>query len=160
MTAIRKSQIIGARIIEISYTYRTTEDGLDECLMYFTVDRGFSFLMPFAGVQWESSEVPREAKPFGQPRPEWLARLLKSREQGILDQIRMGTIAGVLGSPEYPDDTVIVLNDGAQVSNTMVAPHGTGAAGLYYRRRSEQTASIDHLRDFFDIPPDSTDPAV
>jgi len=155
MTAILKSEITGARIVEISYTYKITDTGLDECLMYFTVDRGFSFLMPFVGSQWETSEVPDDAKPFVRPSG-WFGRFRKNQERAILDQIRMGRISGVFGDIDHPDDTVIVLDDGSHISNTMVAPHGTGSAGIYYLRRSEQTASIDHMKDIFEVPLDPT----
>ena len=151
MAEIRKSAIIGSRIVEIFYTYKTTAEGLDECLMYFTVDRGFSFLMPFAGAQWETSEIPFGAKPFVSPTG-WLGRFRKSREREILDHIKRRMIASVLGDLECPDQTVIVFDDESRISNTMVAPHGTGSAGLFYTRRSEQTTSIDHMKDIFEIP--------
>lgn len=155
MNAIRKADIVGARIVAISYTYQVTESGLDERPIYFTVDRGFSFLMPFVGAQWQTTEIPEGAKPFVPPGG-WLARILKSPERKILEQIGKSAIAGVFGDPTRPDETVILLDDGSRISNTMVAPHGTGAAGLYYFSRFEKGSSLDQMKDLFDLPLDLT----
>lgn len=50
MRIIQKADIVGARIIDIHYTSGD--------VYYFTVDRGFTFNVPFAGQLWKSVEVP------------------------------------------------------------------------------------------------------
>ena len=53
----------------------------------------------------------------------------------------------------YPPDGVIVFEDGSQVDNNMAAPHGTGAAGLYFHE-SEDAPSLSDMVDYFSIPID------
>jgi len=151
MRDIQKSDIVGARIIDIRETYELTDGGLDNRQIYFTVDRGFTFITPIAGLRWTTVELPDNAKRlpdesvseqfavkrgwFGRPR--W--KRLPSTKVDTIGQIKQRRISGVYCSPfdeklgfHYPDDGIIVFDDGAQASNTIVAPHGTGGAGLYF----------------------------
>lgn len=48
---------------------------------------------------------------------------------------------------------VIIFDDGSQASNSMTAPHGTGAAGLYFFE-SADAPSLTRIVDFFTIPLD------
>ena len=49
MRRILKEDIVGARIVNIHQTYELLEGGCDCRVIYFTVDRGFTFETPSAG---------------------------------------------------------------------------------------------------------------
>ena len=170
MLRISKADIVGARVVEIHETYELLDGGLDCCTIYFTVDRGFTFAAPFAGMPWNTEELPKNAKRMEdevvieefEVQRGWfgLTRFvpLPSTTNDTVRQIKRRTIAGVycarfdekLGY-HYPPDGIIVFDDGAQASNTVVSPHGTGAAGLYFRPASK-SAPLEELVDFFTIP--------
>jgi hypothetical protein len=145
MPRIEKAEIVGTRIIRIHQTYEITDGGNECCQVYFSADRGFSFTMPFVGVPWETSDVPLTAKPFGIG--------LFSSARRIERQIRKRKIAGVYCCPEEPDSAFLVLDDGSQLHNNLVAPYGTGGAGLYYIALGE-AKPLNKMVDFFDVPLD------
>jgi hypothetical protein len=58
---ITKQDIVGARITEVYSTFEDLE-GCDRTVIYFTVDRGFSFTIPNLGGEWRRSEVPPTAE--------------------------------------------------------------------------------------------------
>ena len=170
---IQKTDIVGARVVDIHATGEL-ENGLDVCVIYFTVDRGFSFTLPNAGRPWDSVEVPPSAKrmedevvieSFAVKRG-WFGFTRFVREPSSIDdrikQIKRRLIAGVYCEPfdtelEFyePGTSSIVFDDGSRASNTIVAPSGTGAAGLHYYKPSECTGPLDQLVDYFTIPLES-----
>lgn len=141
MPRIKKAEIVGARIVAIHGTYEADADH-DCCHSYFATDRGFSFIMPLVGVPWETSEVPRTAEPLGTG--------LFSSAWRVVRQIRKRTITGIYCCPEEPDSALLVLDDGSQIHNVVVAPHGTGQAGLHYIQ-PEEAKPLDKMVDFFDV---------
>jgi hypothetical protein len=171
MHCIQKEDIIGARIVDIHETYELS-DGCDTQVIYFTVNRGFTFVTPIAGIKWTTIELPPNAKRlldesvsdhFAVKR-RWFGGMRLTRLPSIRDdrvkQIKQRLISGVYCGPfnkslnfYYPDDGTIVFDDGSQASNTVVAPHGAGGAGLYFfPAGSEQCAPLDRMIDYFTIP--------
>ena len=169
-SAITREMVEGAQIVSIHETYELSDDGLDTRIIYFTTDRNFAFTTPFAGAPWETCEVPQDAeeledevlsfsykvvrrffrKPHFEEQPSTISDTVK--------RIKSRKIAGVYcgaydDNLEFydPPDGVIVFEDGSQASNNMVAPHGTGAAGLYFRE-SEGTPDLAGMVDYFTIP--------
>src|SRR5690242_13423964 len=61
MRKIERTDIVGARVVDIHETYELI-NGLDNRRIYFTVDRGFAFTLPNAGRAWTTVELPPEAK--------------------------------------------------------------------------------------------------
>ena len=168
--SISKADIVGARVVEIHETYELLDGGLDCRTIYFTVDRGFTFVAPVAGMAWTSVELPKDAKRLEdevviegfEVKRGWfgLTRFVRlpSTTNDTVKQIKQRTIAGVYCEPfdeelgcHYPGDGIIVFDDGAQASNTVVAPQGTGSAGLYFFTR-EKCTPIAELVDYFTIP--------
>jgi hypothetical protein len=145
VSLIKKADIIGSRIIAINQTHEIDDGGNDCCQVYFSADRGFTFTTPFVGVPWQTSDVPGTAQPFGM-------RLFSAAKR-FVRQLRKRTIAGVYCCPEEPDSALLVLDDGSQLYNNVVAPHGTGGAGLYYRKPGK-ARPLDQMVDFFDVPLD------
>ena len=168
MKLITKADIIGAHIVDIRQTWKTVSD-LDYCSSYFTVDRGFSFVIPVSGLPWETDEVPPEAKSLLHGVITGMDRLLMpifSRDlfkrvrkmRNILKHPIQGVYCDRTGAYLH-DDGIIILDDGSQIFGTTVAPNGTGGAGLHYYFASE-TGPVSELDDFFDIPldPEMTEP--
>jgi hypothetical protein len=171
MRKINKSDIVGALIIDIHETYELLDGGLDCRTIYFTVDRGFTFETPTAGSPWTSVDLPASAKRLDDEvvseafavKRGWLGGervvRLPSTTDDTVRQIKQRRIAGVYCEPfderlgfHYPDDGIIVFDDGSRASNTRVSPHGTGAAGLYFHAGSERCTPVDQLVDYFTIP--------
>ena len=171
---ITRELIEGAKIVDMHQTYHLSESGLDTRIIYFTTDRGFTFTVPFAGAKWESCEVPDEAERMEggsvsspikviQRLFRWL-RFFEGPPSVIemVGQIKRRTIAAVLCGPydesrEFHDPPIgaLVLDNGSIVINNVVAPHGTGAAGLYLQKPSDASDTCGMV-DFFTIPLDST----
>jgi hypothetical protein len=148
MSIITKDRIVGTKIVDLHETYVLTEHGLDERIIYFTVDRGFTFLTPSAGDPWETVDIPPNARRL-EDDVRWI---------DIVRRIKLHAIAGVFCGPynahlgfHYPWDGTIVFDDGSTASNTMVAPHGTGSAGLYFLDAAD-SASQKQGASYFDIP--------
>lgn len=174
MRLIQKTDIVGARIIDVHESYELTDNGLDNRIVYFTVDRGLTFLTPVAGQPWATVVIPENAKRLTDylvsqhcpPDSGWFG--LKKffvphrSELDVLPLIKKQKIAGVYCGMfdaglecHYPWDGTIVFEDGAQASNNMVAPHGTGSAGLYYHpANSDRLTPMNQLVDYFTIPLD------
>jgi hypothetical protein len=172
MREIQKTDIAGARITDLHETFELSEGGLDCRQVFFTVDRGFTFTTPTAGMRWTTVELPPNATRlpdefqsdgFGVKRG-WFGGLrlsrLPSTKLDTVKQIKQRRISGVycgrfdekLGF-HYPDDGIIVFDDGSLASNTVVAPHGTGAAGLYFLPAgSDRRMPLEQLVDYFTIP--------
>jgi hypothetical protein len=175
MQLIQKPDIVGARIVAVHETNELTEGGLDSRICYFTVDRGFTFTTPFAGEAWHAVEVPEQAKLLsdynvyhaGASSSGWLGlKRLFARSGDFTDILPLikkqpirGVYCGLFDSElgfHHPSEGTIVFEDGAQLANNMVAPHGTGAAGLYYAAAdSAQKTPDQQLVDFFSIPLDN-----
>lgn len=167
---ITREMIKGALIVEIHETYELSDDGLDTRVIYFTTDRDFTFTTPFAGVQWETCKVPEKAKKLEDEVVSYSFKVVR-RFFGMLrfvedpstvidtvKRIKTRRIAGVYCGAydeslefHYPPDGVIVFEDGSQAANNMVAPHGTGAAGLYFHE-AEYAPDVSDLVDYFTIP--------
>src|SRR5262249_35856207 len=149
MRQIAKPDVVGARITE---GHSTFEDfgGCDCTVIYFTVDRGFTFSMPIPGELWKTADVPTTAErlrdeddsPSYKTEGSWPSmRFIPEASTKIdtIKRIKQRTIAGVycrnmdeaLGFHE-PDDALLVFDDGSQVFCVTVAPTGTGATGLHY----------------------------
>ena len=169
MRDIQRADITGARIVSLHETYELLQGGLDCRQIYFTVDRGFTFLLPYAGRRWAPTEVPSSGKRL--PCDQALAAILKrfrgprphrepTSTSEIVWLIKQRRIAGVYCAPfdkelgfHYPDDGTIVFDDGSQLSNTVVAPHGTGAARLYFFLSGSVRCTPEaQLVDYFTIP--------
>ena len=176
MRDILKADIAGARIVDIHQTYEATEGGNESRQIYFTVDRGFTFIIPMAGMRWTTVELPGDAKRLPDEfvshalaiKLGWFKRLFRpsSTKVDTVKQIKQRLISGVycgrfdekLGF-HYPDDGTIVFDDGSQASNTVVAPHGTGAAGLYFfPGGSDRCTPLERLVDYFTIPLEDAHP--
>ncbi len=172
MGDIQKGDIVGTRIVQIHETYKLSNGWLDCRQIYFTVDRGFTFITPSAGIRWTSLELPHDARQLPDEfvsdefavKRGWFGRLRSSRLPSttidIVRQIKQRRISGVYCGPfdeklgfHYPDDGTIVFDDGSQASNTVVAPHGTGGAGLYFfPAGSDRCKRREQLVDYFSIP--------
>ncbi len=160
----------GSRIVSLHETYELSDDGLDTRIIYFTTDRDFTFTTPFAGASWEKSEVPKEAEELEDEVVSFSCKVIRrflrkprfveepSTINDTVKRIKSRKIAGVYCGAyndelEFhdPPDGVIVFQDGSQASNNMVAPHGTGAAGLCFRE-SEGATDLVGMVDYFTIP--------
>jgi hypothetical protein len=173
MRIIQKADIVGARIVEIYEACElSSESDYESSVIYFTVDRGFTFTTPYAGQAWITIELPANAKrcadevvsdafavKHGWFGLMWFVRL-PSTTIDTVKQIKLRRIAGVycrkfdrsLGF-QYPDDGIIVFDDGSQASNMVAAPNGTGGAGLYFfANDSGRCTPLDQLVDYFTIP--------
>ena len=168
---ILKAEIVGARIVDIHETYELLEGGCACRVIYFTVDRGFTFTTPTAGYPWTTVHLPPIAKRLEDEieiesyavKRGLLGRMkfnkAPSTTSDAVKQIKRRVIAGVycglfdskLGF-HYPDGGTIVFEDGSQASNNTVSPHGTGAAGLYFHKASEISKPASQLVDYFCIP--------
>ncbi len=168
MATISPEMILGAHIVDV-FQSREIEDAIDIVISYFTVDRGFSFAMPFAEEPWETCDIPENAdrledvekipsfkvvrKVFG------LFQTLDEEAPIVVDivkRIKARTIAGVCCRYDrefemyYPFEGFLILDDGSQVFNTTGAPLGTGAAGLYLT--DKEKVDEDGLVDYFTVP--------
>lgn len=169
---ITREMVLGAKVIELHQTYELSNDGLDTRIIYFTTDRDFTFTMPFADVPWHTCEVPEGAELLDDKLgstlfsgfQRFMRRLCFIEEPSTVfdtvSQIKKRIISGVYcGAYDetlkfyYPPDGVIVFDDGSQAANNMVAPHGTGAAGLYFHA-STDAQTLAGMVDFFTIPED------
>ncbi len=172
LVAITREMIEGAKIVDLHETYELSDDGLDTRIIYFTTDSGFTFTVPFAGALWETCEVPEGAEQLQDEVVSYSFKVVRrflrkprfvEEPSTIIDtvkRIKGRKIAGVYCGAyddelefHYPPDGVIVFQDGSQASNNMVAPHGTGAAGLYLRE-SEAAPDLAGMVDYFTIPID------
>ena len=170
--AITLEMIEGAQIIDLHETYELSDDGLDTRIIYFTTDRDFTFTAPFAGAPWETCEVPDEADQLEDEVISYSYKVVRrflrkprfvEEPSTVIDtvkQIKARRIAGVYCGAydeslefHYPPDGVIVFEDGSQAANNMVAPHGTGAAGLYFHE-SDEVPDLPDKVDYFTIPLD------
>jgi hypothetical protein len=162
---IEKSDISGARIAKIHETYEI-EDGLDVIQVYFTTDKGLTFIIPIAGREWTSMEIPDTAKLMEDEfttqhyavRRSWLGIqkmiLMPPVVDNAIKRIKQHLIVGIFCNPTdecYPDKCVIVLDDESQVAVVCVSPHGTGAAGLYYHKPQNPRIPKELLVDYFSI---------
>lgn len=169
---IRKADILGTRIVDVHYTWEI-EEGLDCVEYFFTLDRGFTIRTPWAGTRWLTCNVPggarreedvREVEGFD-VRYGWFGlRWFVKRATEYDDTIRRlkacrisGVFCGKFNETyqsRYPDEAgTIVFDNGAQASNTIVAPHGTGHAGLWYvEPGSPHCKRLENMEDFFSIP--------
>jgi hypothetical protein len=171
MRSINKADIVGARIVDIHDTYELLEGGCDCRVVYFTVDRGFTFVTPTAGSPWTTVDLPASAKRLDDEivsdafavKRGWFGRKrfirLASTTIDTVKQVKQRLIAGVYCGPfdkslgfHYPDDGTIVFDDGSRASNTRIAPHGTGAVGLYFHKGSDRCTPVEQLVDYFTIP--------
>ena len=170
--AITREMIRGAQLVDLHETYDLSDHGLDTRIIYFTTDRGFTFTAPFAGALWETCEVPAEAERLEDEVVSFAYKVVRrflrkprfvEEPSTVIDtvkRIKTRKIAGVYcgaydESIEFhdPPDGVIVFEDGSQAANNMVAPHGTGAAGLYFQE-SEEAPDLTGMVDYFTIPID------
>ena len=167
---ITRDMILGARLTEIRQTYKLV-DGLDERQTYFTCDRGFSFMLPVAGQLWQAIEIPAEAShlPERQTISSFLVkrtwwggeRFIKEPDtedesvfsitQAIIVAVQCGPFDIGLGF-HYPWDAELVLNNGYRVSCNVVAPHGTGSAGLHILPPDIKADDSKDMVDYFEIP--------
>ena len=169
---ITREMIQGAQIVDLHQTYQLSEDGVDICVIYFTTDRDFTFTTPFAGEPWAPCEVPVVAEPLEDEVVSYSYKVVRRflrkarivEEPSTVDdtvrQIKARRIEGVYCGAydealkfHYPPDGVIVFEDGSLAANNMGAPHGTGAAGLYFHE-SENAPSRSDMVDYFSIPVD------
>jgi hypothetical protein len=157
--------------VDIHETYEIRES-LDEVVVYFTVDRDFTFTLPFAGEAWATSELPPKAKRLPDAYVEeafavkhgWFGRMrfspLPSKKIDIVGQIKQRIIRGVYCGPfdkgrdfYYPPEGKLLFEDGAQAWNGTVSPHGTGGAGLYFfPAGSPHCSRVEEMVDYFTIP--------
>ena len=177
MSRITKEMILGARIVDLHKTF-VTVNGLNEYSVYFTVDRGFTFRTPCAGQPWETCTVPPEAeqlkdyivRSFKYERRWWGGVRRVEDPSTVIDfvqRIKGRSIAGVYCGAfdpsvggHHPWDGSLVLDDGSQVSNNVVAPQGTSRGGLYYfLGGSDQCKPTDRMTDYFTIPLEEDSPA-
>lgn len=169
-STITREMIVGSRIVDLHETYELSDDGLDIRIIYFTTNRGFTFQTPFAGDPWQTCEVPNKAEQLEDEvircsykvvRSFWRLQRFVREPSTVIDtvkQIKARRISGVYCGAydkslklHYPQDGVIVFEDGSQASNNMVAPHGTGAAGLYFHESTDAPELTDMV-DYFTIP--------
>jgi hypothetical protein len=147
ITEIRKEHVVGARIVDIHEAYESLDEGLECRTIYFTVDRGFTFTTPFAGVRWMTANLPANAK-----------RL--KNEIVEVKQIQQRVIAGVYCAKldeksiiQEPQEGILVFDDGSQVANTAVAQQGAGSARLFYASKGSETyRPVEQLVDYFRTP--------
>jgi hypothetical protein len=171
MHPITRSDIVGARITEIYSTFED-RDGYFCTVIYFTVDRGFTFILPVPGFRWHTAEVPSSAERLpdeSQPRSyriEGSGRPLRFiSEETVADdtikRIKQRTIAGVYCrkmDPELgfhpPDDALLVFDDGSRAYCVTLGPHGVSDTGLHYQTDVRELPPAADLVDFFDVPLD------
>lgn len=156
---ISRTDILGARIVEI-HGVSDDQGGVDCIDIYFTVNRGFSFMLPMAGEDWQTTAIPPEAKRFADAWKPNGARF------DVVRQIKMRTIRSAFIIREnndrwlvMPGSCLLEFDDGSQLYCVACAPHGTGGAGFYFQTDSELLFAKDCLIDFF-APPDGTDEIV
>jgi hypothetical protein len=163
-----QTDIVGARITAIHSTFEVG----DCTIVYFTVDRGFSFSMPVPGCEWQTCEIPYSAEAWADEivsesykvEGSWPSMRFIPEAPTTIDivkRIKQRTIVGVycrrmderLGFYD-PDDSLLLFDDGSQASCITVAPHGTGQSGLHYRTDVDQLPKVAELVDFYSVPLD------
>jgi hypothetical protein len=167
MRDIQKSDIVGARIVDVYHTEELLDGWLDCTEIYFTVDRGFTFTLPWAGERWVSVDLPEQACHLWYPRKSyeldlrgWFPRLRFTRQPSIIDQIKQRRISGVYCGAfdeeigcHYPPEGTLVFEDGSQAFNNMVAPQGVGGTGLrFFLPESRHCTPLEQMADYFTIP--------
>src|SRR5262245_5507758 len=107
MRVVQKSEIIGARIVDIHATSELHDGWLDHRIIYFTVDRGFTCNLPMAGFLWITAEVPTNAEQLqdvdlgdmAEVKPRWFGWLLsqfwRTGRSDAVKRIKARHIAGV-----------------------------------------------------------------
>jgi hypothetical protein len=164
---IRKENILGARISDIHSTHEVIK-GYNVSTIYFTVDRGFSFTLPWAGHEWTTTDLPIDAARIPDEYCEdsfrvkysWFKRIKFIREPSkkvdIVKRIKGRSIMGIFcykkeGHDLYePDGSFLLLNDGSKVYCKSVAPQGI-SVGLFFEIK-EEVQKVENAVDFFDVP--------
>lgn len=162
MEAIRREDIEGARIARIHSTF-SEADGLNFTVIYFTVDRGFSFTLPaMAGQAWFKCEVPAEAVEEEDEREEGSFKIQRNwfgmvkfipqppRKIDWVKRIKQRTIVGIFCDRAYQTHILILFDDGSQAHCLVGAPDGVGG-GLFWDSK-EQGAPVADLVNFFELP--------
>jgi hypothetical protein len=164
---IKRSDIVGARVVEV-YTKFETQGGISIFESYFTVDRGFTFAMPYRGRVWRTTDIPPEAerqrdvaytpvhmvikKWFGE---HWLFPLMPKRND-MVRRIKSRQIAGVFCSRDPGNDWdweegTLVFDDGSQLWNYTCVPEGIPVGLIFKEAGSEGCIPMSELMDYFSI---------
>lgn len=150
--ALKPEHVIGRRIESIWGEGRATgQDGwLEQENVWLILDNGFAIAIPASDCgAWLAARVPRAAVRIQGTRSRILARMLAwfggkpdghgARQDGAIVGARIANVYRRLweGQPDGSESAVIELADGRALTMTLVAPRGTGAAGLAVRSRAE-----------------------
>jgi hypothetical protein len=124
---LQRSDVVGSRIARVrSHLHFNAIDGwLDEGRVFFTLESGASFELPASSAEaLQTVEVPLAARDASQ----W-ERLIGQTIVEVLRQLYRGETDS--------DSAVLQLGADCFVTETVVAPHGTGAVGLHVYTRGE-----------------------
>lgn len=165
---LRRDDIVGARITDVHGTFEVVE-GLNHSRIYFSVDSGITFELPYPGFEWVSASLPPDAEKLEDEFVEdsfsvkrgWFGRLRFTREppetNDIVKKIKERPIRGVfcrkLDDPDDvygPDPAFIVFEDGDIAYCMSVAPNGI-STGVFYRS-ADEVEEMGDLVDVFDLP--------
>jgi len=140
MEYLARHDVVGATIVEVFQTYRLMKGWLDSTSTYFRIDSGLTFRMPYIQGTWRTERIP------------WRARRLRFEAEQNIEGSR---ITGVYVEPKEGEDwdpseaIKLLLEDGRWVTERMVAPHGTGDAGLWVHKAG--TFDLSNHLDFWDM---------
>ncbi len=163
---ITKTDIVGSSIIQI-HILEGKERGYPTCDVYFSVDKGFTFNLPWPGSIWKSTEIPQNAnelpdvdwidtykpvtkwkfwKTFEKTAPEKNDTILKIKTKKVA-AILCPKIDEELGFYE-PDSSCILFDDNSHVYCISCAPQGI-PIGIFYETVLQDK---DDWMDFFYVP--------
>ena len=148
-TFLDKEQILNQRIVGIWQRFGSIGmgDWLDTADTWLELETGVFIRVPMSGTgHVEAYSLPLDAQKI-EPSPK-KGRLLALFEAVLnlvnlaptsgkdMDEIVGATIVGIVselfeGKPDDETSALILLEDGRGLTETMVAPHGTGSAGLF-----------------------------
>jgi hypothetical protein len=168
---ITKKDIIDSIIHKI-HIVDGDEKGYPTCVVYFTIDKGLTFNLPWPGSVWKTVEIPQNAVELAdvewietyKPANKWkfwkgFEKASPEKNDTIL-QIKAKKISAIicprmdeeLGFYE-PDSSRILFNDNSNVYCISCAPQGI-PIGLFYKPILQ---NIDDWIDFFTVPTDIND---
>ncbi|MCZ7648021.1 MAG: hypothetical protein M5U26_22640 [Planctomycetota bacterium] len=118
---LSREDVVGRRIRAVYSEYERNEDSELDCVsIYFILDNGICFTMPFVGCPWESTQLPAAARAI--------------ENLDILGACLVGVFIERL-EPTEPawdlESAKLRIEDGRWVWVMPASPFGTGGAGLY-----------------------------
>lgn len=168
MKLIEKAALRGAKITSM-HALDGHYEGIQTLTCYFTVDRGFTFTLPWPGEPWHQVEVPEEARTLTEvymgQRPSLISRTRiklgiwgdKIKPIEIVSLVMKRSLKGIFICDQGsdldcygPENVFLLFEDGARLGCLSAAPEGI-APGLAYSHEKDHD-ECERIVDFFDLP--------